>query len=55
MASLPMRQFRPSVLRDDALTSNGARREFALRPNLHLVLDSGYIRQKGIVDMGPEL
>lgn len=49
MVSLTMRQFRPSGLRDDALT-----REFALRPNLHLILDSDYIRQKGIVDMGPE-
>lgn len=29
-------------------------REYSLRPNLHLILDSDYIRQKGIVDMGPE-
>lgn len=29
-------------------------REFSLRSGLYLVLDSGYIRQKGIVDMGPE-
>lgn len=29
-------------------------REFFLRSGLYLVLDSGYIRQKGIVDMGPE-
>lgn len=29
-------------------------REFSLRPGLHLVLYSAYIRQKGIVDMGPE-
>lgn len=29
-------------------------REFSLRPDLHLVFDSDYIRQKGIVDMGPE-
>lgn len=29
-------------------------REFAPRPNLHLILDSDYIRQRGIVDMGPE-
>lgn len=25
-----------------------------LRPDLHLILDSDYIRQRGIVDMGPE-
>lgn len=29
-------------------------REFFLRPDLHLILDSDYIRQRGIVDMGPE-
>ena len=29
-------------------------REFSLRPDLHLILDSDYIRQRGIVDMGPE-
>lgn len=29
-------------------------REFSLRSGLHLISDSDYIRQKGIVDMGLE-
>lgn len=29
-------------------------REYSLRPDLHLILDSDYIRQRGIVDMGSE-